>query len=234
MCECDGRRAMMSRDIVRNIIVILAAGSGSRFQSDVPKQYVLINGRELLWYSVTELKKSRDADRLIIVTDEKSQHAARLREEYGCEVILGGCDRAHSFGNALDYITNNYPECEKVIFHEAARPLITYDLVDRYFGLLDDYDRVETCKHITDSLGSFTETLPKREDYYLIQAPEAYRFQMLHNYYDRESDIYYAGNQFPDTVRKFQYFLDEPNFKVTTPSDKRIVEVLLEERYGKG
>lgn len=217
----------------QNIIVILAAGSGSRFSKDIPKQYVPINGKELIWYSVTELQKSHKADRLIIVTDEVSHNTDRLREDYTCDVILGGVDRAHSFGNALDYINDRYQGCEKVIFHEAARPQITHELVDEYFELLDKYDHVETCKHITDSLGSYIVNEPTREDYYLIQAPEAYRFQTLCKYYDRESSVYYAGNQLPDTARIYQYFLDEPNFKITTQSDTRLVEMLLEERFGK-
>lgn len=215
---------------VKNIIVILAAGSGSRFSKDIPKQYVPVNGRELMWYSITELKRSKEADRLIIVTDAKSNNADRLRDEYACDVILGGSDRAHSFGNALDYIYDRYHGCEKVIFHEAARPLITCELIDKYFRLLDDYDHIETCKHITDSLGSYTVDQPTREDYYLIQAPEAYRYQMLSKYYDRECRIYYAGNQLPDSAKIYQYFMDEPNFKITTQADMHLVELLLQER----
>lgn len=224
---------MSDNNLTRNIIVILAAGSGSRFSKDIPKQYVPINGRELIWYSVTELKKSQEADRLIIVTDEISHNADRLREDYACDVILGGADRAHSFGNALDYVNDRYHGCEKIIFHEAARPLITHELIDEYFKLLDDYDHVETCKHITDSLGSYTVDQPTREDYYLIQAPEAYRYQALCMYYDRESSVYYAGNQLPESAKIYQYFLDGPNFKITTQSDTRLVEMLLVERFGK-
>lgn len=218
------------KDISSNIIVILAGGSGSRYESSTPKQYTYINGVELIDYSISEMKLSEKADNIIVALNDDINEVDRVRKEYNVEVIKGGKDRAHSFQNAVDYINATYKDCQKVIFHEAARPLVKHDVIDKYFALLDEYDYVESCQKIYDSLGSYVIHAPRREDYYLIQAPEAYRFSVLCQYYDCESDVYFAANQFPEFVRGYQYFDIPNNVKLTKPEDKAVIEYLLELR----
>lgn len=215
---------------IKNILVILAGGKGKRFCSSVPKQYVKVNGKELLQYSIEEMKQSSETDRIIVVANNDVESINRIKENYGVDVIVGGKERAYSFQNAIDYVKNSFPKCKKIIFHEAARPLITHTIIDRYFVLLDEYDYVMSCKKISDSLGSHIIKSPRREDYFLIQAPEAYRFSVLNQYYNCESDIYFAANQFPDFLKGFQYYDIEYNIKLTTPADKAMIEYLLKER----
>ena len=213
--------------IFMNIIVILAGGIGERFRSHYPKQYTLLKGKKILEYSIDEMKKSKKCDKILLVLYNDRTEVDFFRKKYGFDVILGGEKRMDSFQNALDYINRNHPECKKVIFHEAARPLVKHEIIDMYFDLLDEYDYIETCQKITDSLGSYVINAPKREDYYLIQAPEAYRLSILNQYYDHESDIYYAGNQFPSFIKGYQCFDIVNNYKLTTPEDKALIEFLL-------
>ncbi|NLH92437.1 MAG: NTP transferase domain-containing protein [Atopobium sp.] len=210
-----------------NILVILAGGSGVRYKADKPKQYTTINGKELLEYSIDEMKLSGKTDKILVVLNNDPEAMARVRKDYGVEVLAGGKERAYSFQNALDYVKAHYPECKKIIFHEAARPLVHHDVIDKYFDLLDEYDYVETCKKISDSLGSYVMQAPRREDYYLIQAPEAYKFSVLNQYYDCDSDIYFAANQFPAFIKGYQYFDIQNNLKLTNPDDKVLIEYLL-------
>lgn len=213
--------------ISKNILVILAGGSGVRYGADMPKQYTLVNGKELLQYSIDEMRKSEKMDRLLVVLNNDPEEISRVKSLYGVEVVIGGTERAYSFQNALDYIQEHYPECRKVIFHEAARPLVTHEVMDLYFDLLDQYDYVESCRKINDSLGSYVVQAPRREDYYLIQAPEAYRISVLEQYYHCDSDIYFAANQFPPFIRGYQYFDIKNNIKLTTPEDRALIEYLL-------
>jgi 2-C-methyl-D-erythritol 4-phosphate cytidylyltransferase len=210
-----------------NVLVILAGGSGTRYKANVPKQYSLINGKELLEYSIDEMSKSVNTDKLLVILDNNAENIKRVINDYHVEVTVGGKDRSHSFQNALDYIKSKYPTCKKVIFHEAARPLVHYDVIDRYFDLLDEYDYVESCQHIADSLGSYVVQAPRREDYYLIQAPEAYKFSVLNQYYNCNSDIYFAANQFPSFIKGYQNFDIKNNIKLTNPEDRALIEYLL-------
>lgn len=211
----------------KNVIVILAGGTGERYGDIKPKQYMEIMGKEVLAYSIDEMKKSNNADSILLVVNNDKYEMKRIRENYNVEVVEGGCDRAHSFQNALDYINKNMPKCEKVLFHEAARPLIKCSIVDRYFDLLDEYDYVESCQQITDSLGSYIVRAPRREDYFLIQAPEAYKLSVLNQYYNCESPVYFAANQFPEFIKGYQYFGIEHNIKLTTPADKLLIEYIM-------
>lgn len=213
-----------------NVLVILAGGTGSRYQAGKPKQFTDINGKELLEYSIDEMKQSEESDAILVVLNDDKNEVSRVNKQYGLEVIIGGSNRAHSFQNAIDYVTDKYSSCKKIVFHEAARPLVNHEIVDKYFKILDDYDYVESCKKIHDSLGSYIIKAPRREDYYLIQAPEAYRFSVLKQYYDCESDIYFAANQFPEFIKGYQYFDIQNNIKLTNPEDKVLVEYLLSHR----
>ena len=213
---------------VKNVLVILAGGNGSRYKADVPKQYTLLKGKEVLVYSIEEMEKSAEQDKIVVVLNNNEEAMAKIKLQFGLDVISGGKDRAHSFQNALDFIQSNYPACKKVVFHESARPLIEHEVIDEYFRLLDEYDFVESCKRISDSLGSYVTKAPRREDYYLIQAPEAYRLSVLTQYYDCESDVYFAANQFPDFVKGYQYFEIKNNIKLTTPEDKALIEYLID------
>lgn len=213
----------------KNILVILAAGIGSRFGTKLPKQYTVINGRKVIEICLQEMSQSQLTDKIILVVNDSSK-IQYMKQLFEFDVIEGGDSRIASFQRAINYINDAYPLCDKVIFHEAARPLITSDIIDKYFVLLDQYDYVETCKRITDSLGSYVIKAPNREDYYLIQAPEAYRFEVLKKYFDVNSPIYFAANQFPDTCRGFQFFNVKYNYKLTIPEDKIIIEAILKNR----
>lgn len=210
-----------------NILIILAGGSGTRYKADKPKQYTEINGKELLEYVVDEMKKSRHTDKILVVLNDDLIEQERVANKYQVEILSGGTERAYSFQNAIDYVKKNYPKCKKIIFHEVARPLVKYEIIDKYFELLDEYDYVESCKHISDSIGSYVMQAPRREDYYLIQAPEAYKFSILNQYFDCNSDVYFAANQFPGFIKGYQFFDIENNIKLTNPSDKCLIEYLL-------
>lgn len=220
----------MSGEKNKNIIVILAGGLGERYDAAKPKQYAKINGKELLAHSIEEMKMSRKADLILVVLNNDKEEQRRVQDNYHVQVIDGGSDRAHSFQNALDYMNEHEKTCEKVIFHEAARPLIKHETIDQYFDLLDEYDYVESCKKITDSLGSYVARAPRREDYFLIQAPEAYRVPVLNQYYDCESPVYFAANQFPEFIKGYQFFGIEHNIKLTTPADRLLIEYILKEK----
>ncbi|MCR4754877.1 MAG: 2-C-methyl-D-erythritol 4-phosphate cytidylyltransferase [Lachnospiraceae bacterium] len=215
--------------MISNILVILAAGMGIRYGTEVPKQFTLLLGKEVLRIVLETMIPSEFTDRIIVVLDNE-ERMKLVKTEYDVDVILGGKDRAHSFQNALSYINNSYKDATKVIFHEAARPLVSSEVIDTYFTLLNQYDYVETCQEITDSLGSYILESPKREDFYLIQAPEAYRINILNKFFDCDSSIYFAANQFPKECKGYRYFNVPNNIKLTKPEDKYLIEFLLKQQ----
>lgn len=210
--------------------IILAGGIGSRFGADKPKQYCLVEGKEMIWYSIDAFEKAKSIDDFIVIVDKAEMERGRIRDTYGVKTVLGGSTRNGSFKNALDYINEHYPDCEKIIENNAACPMITPELIDEFMGLLDEYDFVNTCYKITDALASYKDRIANREDFYLIQAPDAYRFKLLYKYFDENSELCHPAHQLPLDTKEYRYFGYNDNFKVTYPDDIKMVEILMQRR----
>ena len=215
---------------MKTVGIILAGGIGSRFGADKPKQYCTILGHEMIWYSIDAFRKAKTIDDFIVVVDEKEMQSGRLAREYGVTLVQGGNTRNRSFKNALDYIYEQHPDCEYIIENNAACPMITPELIDRFIALLGEYDFVNTAYKITDALGSYKDRIANREDFYLIQAPDAYRFPLLYHYFDENSELCHPAHQLPLSTKEYRYFDYTDNYKVTYPDDIKIVEMMMEHR----
>ena len=220
-------------NIGKSIGVVLAGGIGSRFGADRPKQYCKIFDKEMIWYTIDAFRRSELLDDFIVVVDEAEMKRGHIAAEYGVTVIKGGSSRNGSWKNALDYIAEHYPDCEKVIENNAACPMITPKLIDEFLTLLDEYDYVNTAYKITDALGSYKDRIANREDFYLIQAPDAYRFPLLYKYFDENSELCHPAHQLPMSAKEYRYFGYDDNFKVTYPHDIEVVEMLMRRREEK-
>jgi len=200
-----------------NVALILAGGSGARFGGEMPKQYHLLMGKEVIAYSVDALRKSALTETIIIIAGKESiQH---LFETYRVTCIEGGASRNASIRNGLDYIKSAYPACRNLFINEAVRPFLTPDLADRYYRYLDEYDAVITAQQITDSLGRDGEAVTNRSEYYLIQAPEAFRFDLLYRNFSADSPITATVQQLPAERRVMKYFDFRHNMKITYRED---------------
>jgi len=208
-----------------NISLILSCGSSNRFGSDLPKQYHNICGKQVIAYTVDAMKSSRTTDLIIIVSGEK--HVSELTQNYETEVIVGGKTRNESLRTGLDFIKKNFSSCEKILINEAARPFITATIVDEYFALLDNYDAVITAQHITDSLGRNGEHQTDRSEYYLVQAPEAFRFSLLEKHFMADSPVTATNQQLPFGSFVYRNFDFRSNFKITYIEDLAIAEQLM-------
>lgn len=212
---------------MKNIGIILAGGIGSRFKGDKPKQYYQINGKEMISYVINAFKDAETIDDFIVVLDESEFNSGRIAADYGVKTVMGGKTRNHSLKNALDYIKENHPDCEKVIENNAACPMITPKVINDIINLLDDNDYVQCTYKITDALGSYKERVVDREDYFLIQSPDAYRFPLLYSCFDADNPNGHPAVQLPLDAKGYNYFDFQPNIKVTYPEDLRIVELVM-------
>lgn len=213
-----------------NIGVVLAGGIGQRFGGGKPKQYFPILGKEMIAYSIELFRAAKTIDDFVVVLNRDEFDSGRIARQYGVTAIPGGATRNHSFKAALDWIAANHPDCGKVIENNAACPLTKPEWVDEMMGLLDEYDWVQTTLHLTDALGSTLNRLVNRDDYFLIQAPDAYRFRELFDCFDPENPCGHPAVQLPPSARGCNVFRDGEVFKVTHPSDVEIAELMIRRR----
>lgn len=211
-----------------NIGVILSAGDSKRFGGYMLKQYLKINGMEMVGYSIAAMRAAKSIDKIILVVDEEEYKTQYIAKKYDVECIEGGATRNGSIRNAIDYIQDNY-KCEKVVFHDSVRPLITAVRIDKIVNALDEYEGVVTAGKITDALVNNDFGNVERNNYLLIQAPEAFRFEVLKDF-DKDSKDLAIASQFRD-INLLKIDSDVFNMKITYPEELFIAEQLMRLNY---
>lgn len=206
--------------------IILAGGIGARFGSSVPKQYIKLNGREIVSYSVEAFQKSRLNQNFVLVCDESEYKEQNIIRKYKIPCVQGGSTRNESIYNGLQYVKKFYPETEKIFIHDAARPFINSSIINTYLDLLKNGNRaVVTAVKITDFLGSNKENiLVNREDFFLIQAPEVFDFPYLMKYFKKDFQQTTPLHQLPRDTKFEKYFDFKYNLKITYPEDLPVAE----------
>ena len=214
--------------MIKNIGVILAGGTGQRFGSDIPKQYKMIKNMEVVEFVIKAFLQANQCDRVLIATNKQEFEEKRFEKKYEIQYVLGGSGRNKTVYNSISFIKNNFKDCQKVIFHDAVRPMITPEIINNYFSLLGESDCVITTAKITDSLGIDNCNYINREDYFLIQTPEAFVFNKLEENFVENSNKTAIVQHMPQgtKIRKFYDF--DYNFKITYPRDLLIMQALLE------
>lgn len=200
----------------KNIIMITAGGVGARFGSSTPKQYVEVNGRQVISYVIDACKRSQEADAILVVAHPT--YHEELQAAYGIDIAGSGEELNVTKRNGLDYI-REHSACEKLVVVDAVRPTVTPEVLDSFFRRLDDYDAVACARKITDSLGRYGEWVVNREEYYTLSAPEGFRFSLIDKHFRAQSPLTESIQQLPPTSKVYLDF-SVPYFdKLTYPED---------------
>lgn len=199
-----------------NIAIILAGGRGSRFGSELPKQYQVIFDRTVIDYVACEVSSARNVDEIVFVGDRSIPQLDETVTKYGAQCVPGGETRNLSLFNGLAFIAQNRPECTGVMIFDAVRPMITAKLVERYFDLIGEgYGAVSTTQRITDSLGCVDTWQVDRSRYYLMQSPEAFDFPLLWERFDKNCPLTEVIQQLPEGTKVYLNFDFTDNIKLT-------------------
>jgi 2-C-methyl-D-erythritol 4-phosphate cytidylyltransferase len=228
------------------VALIVAAGSGERLGAGQPKAFVELGGRDLYRWSVSALQTTAGIERIAIAMPQDVEGGkvpsgfavTALPEIIG---VPGGATRSESVRHALEAVGPGDP----VVVHDAARPLVTSELVERVIAALEDEpaaDAAIAAAPVTDTVkrvdgaGAVTETL-ERSELWAVQTPQVFRRAALERALDvpaaelaRATDdawlIERAGG------RVIVVRASEENLKVTIPFDLRVAELLLAMRGG--
>lgn len=213
----------------KNIIMITAGGVGARFGSSVPKQYVEVNGRQVISYVIDACKRSQEADAILVVAHPT--YHEELQAAYGIDIAGSGEELNVTKRNGLDYI-REHSACEKLVVVDAVRPTVTPEVLDSFFRRLDDYDAVACARKITDSLGRYGEWVVNREEYYTLSAPEGFRFSLIDKHFRAQSPLTESIQQLPPTSKVYLDF-SVPYFdKLTYPEDlARLAQFLRQAQF---
>ena len=127
--------------MTRHFALVPAAGSGTRLAASVPKQYLSVAGRPLLWHAVASLLAHPAIGRVAVVLhpDDRlfeQQPWAQMGERISA-LRCGGATRAESVRNGLSALRDDLDDDDWVLVHDAARPCLTIELLQRLLETLD-------------------------------------------------------------------------------------------------
>lgn len=211
-----------------NIVMIMSGGVGKRFGADIPKQYTKLKGRPVIDYVIDEALGSKLMDRVLIVMDPSCMEYSEKFKTEDLDFAPNGKERLDSLESGFNYIKEHYPDCEKIIILDAVAPFVTSELIDLYLEKLDEYDTVITCQKITGALGNYDFDPLDREQYYMTQSPESFRFKTLMPYFRTDFPSQELAWQMPRETKKYLYFDFPENLKLTYDYQRRYAEYMLD------
>lgn len=234
---------------MKTTAIILAAGQGRRMGSDTAKQFLLLSGRPVLYYTLKNFEESM-VDEIILVTGEGQEEYCRkeIVDAYGFskvkKIVTGGKERYHSVAKGLDAIPAP-SSCRYVLIHDGARPFAAPEMIERGILAVQKYDAcvlgmpVKDTIKISDEEGFAADT-PKRSLVWQVQTPQIFECSLIKKAYkellSREEELLLQGIAITDDAMVVELLLGKRvklvegsyhNIKLTTPEDLKIAEALL-------
>lgn len=214
-------------------VIITAGGTGKRMGSEIPKQFMEVAGKPILFHTIS-LFHQFNASAQILVTLPESwlEYWEELINTYQFDVphqvVAGGQERFHSIKNALQHCTEPI-----VMVHDGVRPLVSQETLDRCVEALEDYNAVIPVSPVKESLrkvsGKKSEAVI-RSEYRNVQTPQCFEKSVLEQAYAQE--YHHAITDDASLVEmsgEYIHLVDgnDENIKITTPMDLLLAETLL-------
>lgn len=223
--------------------IIVAAGSGQRMCSDVKKQYMDINGKPLVCYSINAFMRS-SVDEIVLVVPESDIEMVKtdIVEKYGFtkvkSVVSGGTTRTKSVQKGLMAALDSYI----VLVHDAARPMIEPELIDRVVDAVKEEDAAFLAVPVKNTIyyidGDKASNSLDRNMLYAAQTPQGFKTELLKRAYDEAEKEIVESAKTDDVTFVYNHtgvmaeviMGDHKNTKVTTPEDAVLAKLLLQDK----
>lgn len=215
-----------------NSAIIVAAGSGTRFGSDIPKQFVEILGRPLLVHTIEKFEACADIDEIVLVLSEDQISNFRSEISKLRRIVAGGSSRAESVRNGLAAVSQSM---NVVAVHDGARPLVSVEEIGRTVRKAAETGAAclvaevsDTIKHIEG--GEIVRTVDRTK---LRRAltPQAFKVEILRRAFDEfgadesATDECYLVEKLGVPIACVEG--SSGNIKITRPEDILVAEALL-------
>jgi 2-C-methyl-D-erythritol 4-phosphate cytidylyltransferase len=238
----------------RCVAVVLAGGRGKRMKTTLAKQYLMLQKKPILYYSLEVFEASDLIDDIILVVGKGQIPYCRreIVENYQFQkiraVVEGGAERYHSVWEALKILEQNGMKKGYVFIHDGARPFINEEILTRAYQ--------EVCKSracvvgmpvkdtikIADEQGCIRMT-PKRSLVWQIQTPQVFAAELIISAYreviEKEQELLEQGVLITDDAMVVENVCgcsvklvegSYHNLKITTPEDLEIAKILVKKR----
>lgn len=221
----------------KNIVIIVCSGIGKRMNSNVPKQFIKVNDKPIVCYTIDKFENCNYIDEIIIVTNKEyiDYFKNSIINDYNYKkisaVIEGGKERLNSVYNGINYI--EYNEDSIVLIHDGVRPFIDEKDIINIIEETKIYnacilgvkvkDTVKICKD------GFIQTTPNRENIWLAQTPQAFKYNIIKEAYEYAFNNNLFVTDDASVVENFGFKVkiiegNYSNIKITTKEDLKFFE----------
>ena len=220
--------------------IVLAAGKGKRMKTEVRKQYLMLAGKPILYYSLNVFQRSDIIDEIVLVVGDGEIDYCREQfvEKYGftkvSKIVTGGAERYHSVWNAL----KETREKGYVFIHDGARPFVDETILKRTYAEVINCRACVVGMPVKDTIkladeNGFVADTPPRSRLWMVQTPQVFETALVREAYAQLTQA--EDRTVTDDAMVVESMLGFPvklvegsyeNVKITTPEDLKIGEVL--------
>ena len=222
--------------------IVLSAGKGSRMNSDVHKQYLMLADKPVIAYALEAFERSQVNDIVLVVgAGEEDYCRTQIVEKYGIKkvkaIVSGGKERYHSVYHGLQATGNT----DYVLIHDGARPFVTDSMISRIIEAVQIKQACVAGMHVKDTIKITNErdevqVTPERKNVWMVQTPQAFSYPLIRKAYERM--LQQEDATITDDAMVVERMCNVPvslvegsytNIKITTPEDMTIAEAILKQ-----
>ena len=218
--------------------VVPAGGTGIRMGGTVPKQFLELNGKPILYYTLKTLQDCGIISELILVVPEKEYDNACTdwlgKPEIVTKVVVGGEKRQDSVYNGFCELS---PQTEIVLVHDGVRPFLSHQMIRESVDAAREYGAAitaipvnDTIKRVDDS-GLVSQTVD-RDGLWRVQTPQVFRYELLQEAFKKANSEKFYGTDEGTLIEHLGKPVkvvegSEQNIKITRPEDLKLSEIFL-------
>ena len=220
--------------------IVLSAGKGNRMHSDIPKQYMDMQGYPVIYYALKAFEESQVDDIILVTGAEDVAFCTKdIVQKYHFtkvkDVVPGGAERYLSVLEGLKKAQN----ADYVLIHDGARPFIEQEVIRRAMDEVREKQACIAAMPVKDTIKKVDENgkvedTPPRKSLYAVQTPQAFSYSLVYDSYRKmiadgredvtdDAMVVEAYGKVPVYVIEGSY----RNFKITTPEDLEMAEFML-------
>lgn len=227
--------------------IVLSAGRGSRMKSDIPKQYMDLNGKPVIYYSLKAFEENGFTSIVLVCGKDDVEYCQKeIVEKYNLTsvkaVVPGGKERYHSVFEGLKAVK----EADYVFIHDGARPMLNQDIINRLKEVVVTEEAAVAGMPVKDTIkivdeDAYVSETPERKYVWQVQTPQCFAFPIIYEAYKSIIQDEEEGWTIPvvtDDAMVLSYATDHEvkmveadyrNIKITTPEDLLIAKLFLTE-----
>lgn len=228
---------MTAKSHLKKHLIVPAAGTGSRLDSTIPKQFIPLAGKPMLMHTMEAFGEAiPDLDIIVVLPEDHIDLWKSLCDDFAFHlrhrITIGGPTRFHSVKNGVESI---HDEEGLVGIHDGARPFVEKKLILQSFSAAEEHGAAIPVIPLTDSIRRLSNDgqsiMVNRDEYRAIQTPQCFRLNVLRDAYSRiaqDDSLTDDASVVERAGYKVHLVMGDPeNFKVTTPLDLNLAEMIL-------